>query len=190
MGEKGFLVVISAPSGGGKTTILNKILEIDKNFEYSTSATTRDKRGREVQGKDYYFLTVAEFEKMKAGGQFIEWAEVHGNYYGTPLKPLMQWLDIGKLVFLDLDVDGGIQVKQKFGDDALLIFVKPPTYESLLERLNSRNTETPQQIEKRLSRYPKEMKKGEQYDYQVVNENLEEATKEILSIIKKHCKRI
>lgn len=184
------MVVISAPSGGGKTTLLNNLLKLDGDFVYSISATTRDKRGREVQGRDYHFLTAAEFKKMKDDEQLVEWAEVHGKYYGTPLKPVLQWLDTGKVVFLDLDVDGGVQVKQKFGDDALLIFVKPPTYESLKQRLKSRNTETSQQIEKRLSRYPKEMKKGHQYDHQVVNEDIEKATKEILSIIKKHSKDI
>jgi len=186
MGKSGLLIVISAPSGGGKTTILNKLLEHDKDFKYSISATTRNKRLNEVDGEDYHFVTLSEFEEMKRKGLFVEWAEVHGDYYGTPVRPIMKWLEEGKFVFMDLDVDGGLQVKQKFRDKALLIFVQPPSYDRLLARLQSRNTETPQQIEKRLSRYPKEMKRGKQYDYQVVNENVDETTKEIIEIIKKH----
>lgn len=184
MPKRGVLVVISAPSGGGKTTLLRRVrAEGSGCFEYSISATTRTRRRNEVDGRDYFFLNMDEFERRKKNGEFVEWAEVHGYHYGTPAEPIERWLDQGKVILADLDVDGGLAVKARFGESALLIFVRPPSFVSLFERLKKRNTETDSEIEKRLQRYPKEMKKSKYYDVQVVNENLDETAAKVLKLI-------
>ncbi|RMD90736.1 MAG: guanylate kinase [Calditrichaeota bacterium] len=184
---KGFLVVISAPSGGGKTTIIRKVLENqDPDFQYSISVTTRPRRLNEQNGKDYYFIDTKTFKQKKQAGEFVEWAEVHGHYYATPRKPLDQWLKEGKIVFLDLDVQGGLEIKKKYGESAVLIFVKPPSRQRLVERLKNRKTESDEQIAKRLERFPVEMEQAKYYDYQIVNENLEDTVKEVLRIVQKH----
>ena len=183
MKRRGLLVVISSPSGGGKTTIIKKVLgKADNDFVYSISATTRAKRPTEEHGRDYYFISLNEFKAKRRRREFLEWAEVHEDYYATPKASVENWLESGKLVLLDLDVDGGLQVKKKH-KDALLIFVHPPSFNSLIDRLKERKTETEKEIKKRLERYPKEIKKSEHYDYQIVNENLEETTRRILQII-------
>ncbi len=190
MSARGILVVISAPSGGGKTTILRKVLEsADDNFRYSISVTTRPKRTGEVDGRDYYFTSLNEFERQRERGEFVEWAEVHGHYYATPRKPIERWLSEGRIVLTDLDVYGGLQVKQHFGDSALLIFVRPPSYDSLLERLRRRNTESREEIEKRLTRYPDEMQKSEQYDHVCVNDDIDTTTRKIIELINNHYTR-
>jgi guanylate kinase len=184
METKGLLVVISSPSGGGKTTIIRSVLAAgDANYRYSISATTRPRRGNERDGEDYFFFTPDEFEDKRQRGEFVEWAEVHGHYYATPKAQLDKWLAQGRIVFLDLDVDGGLEIKKRYGDRAVLIFINPPSYQSLVERLQSRQTESQEQIAKRLQRYPKEMLKSQQYDYRIVNENLEETVKEIVKIV-------
>jgi len=133
MGRKGLLVVISAPSGGGKTTVIRRVLALGNgNFRYSISVTTRRLRVGEADGRDYHFLSLKEFNHKKENGEFVEWAEVHGNYYATPRTPIEKWLYKGKTVFLDLDVNGGLKVKNDFNDSALLIFIKPPSVESVM----------------------------------------------------------
>ncbi len=187
MGRKGLLVVISAPSGGGKTTVIRKVLASGNgNFRYSISATTRRLRTGEVDGRDYHFFSLEEFQRNKEQGEFVEWAEVHGNYYATPKRPIEDWLREGKTVFLDLDVNGGLEVKKYFKDAALLIFIKPSSVESLVQRLKGRKTETQSEIEKRLKRVPEEMHKSQKYDYQILNENLDNTVAETLEIIKNH----
>jgi guanylate kinase len=187
MNKKGLLVVISAPSGGGKTTIIQKVFESGNgNFRYSISATTRPRRPNEINGQHYYFMDVNTFMQKKASGEFVEWAEVHGDYYATPKAPLESWLSEGNIVFLDLDVNGGLEIKKKYGDSALLLFIKPPSLQSLVERLKERKTESKAEISKRLERYPKELKKAEYYDYQIVNEKLEQTIQNVLDIVKKH----
>jgi len=187
MGRKGLLVVISAPSGGGKTTVIRKVLASGNgNFRYSISATTRPLRAGEVDGQDYHFLSLEEFKDKKEQGEYVEWAEVHGNYYATPRKPIEKWLNEGKTVFLDLDVNGGLEVKEYFNDSALLIFIKPPSIESLVQRLRGRKTETQHEIDKRLKRVPEEMQKSQRYDYQILNEDLDNTKTEILEIIRNH----
>jgi len=187
MQKEGLLVIISAPSGGGKTAILQKVFCTGNDtFRYSISVTTRSRRPGEVDGRDYHFISMDEFRRRRAAGDFVEWAEVHGNYYATPRPPLLSWLAEGKLVFLDLDVDGGLQVKKQFGDSALLIFVKPPSFESLVERLNLRDTETEAEINLRLQRFPKEMAKSEEYDFCVINSDLERTVAEVLRMIEQH----
>lgn len=187
MGRKCLLVVISAPSGGGKTTVIRRVLASGNgNFRYSTSVTTRRLRVGETDGRDYHFLSLEEFNHKKIKGEFVEWAEVHGNYYATPRMPIEKWLNEGKTVFLDLDVNGGLKVKKKFNDSALLIFIKPPSIESLVQRLRGRKTETQAEIDKRLKRVPEEMLKSQRYDYQILNEDLDNTTTEIFEIIKNH----
>ena len=187
MGRKGLLVVISAPSGGGKTTVIRKVLASgNDHFRYSISATTRPLRTGEVDGQDYHFLSLEEFKDKKEQGEYVEWAEVHDNYYATPRKPIEKWLNEGKTVFLDLDVNGGLEVKEYFNDSALLIFIKPPSIESLEQRLKGRKTETQHEIDKRLKRVPEEMHKSQRYDYQILNEDLDNTKTEILEIIRNH----
>jgi len=187
MGRKGLLVVISAPSGGGKTTVIRRVLASgNDNFTYSISATTRRLRAGEVDGQDYHFLSLEEFNHKKEKGEFVEWAEVHGNYYATPRTPIQKWLNEGRTVLLDLDVNGGLEVKKDFKDSALLIFIKPPSVESLVYRLKGRKTETQAEIDKRLTRVPEEMSKSHQYQYRILNEDLDITTTEVLRVIKNH----
>lgn len=189
MADKGLLVVISSPSGGGKTTIIRKVLASGHgDYQYSISTTTRQRRANEVEGKDYFFLSETEFEEKKLKGEFVEWAKVHGNYYATPKRQLEQWLEQGKIVLLDLDVEGGVAIKERFGESALLIFVRPPSFESLKQRLQKRKTESEEEINRRLQRYPSETKKAELYDYQIVNADLDTTVKEIIEIITHHHK--
>lgn len=184
METSGLLVVISSPSGGGKTTIIHKVLATgNSNYRYSISATTRPRRGNERDGADYFFLTLNEFNEKRDIGEFVEWAEVHGDYYATPKWKLDQWLAEGRIVLLDLDVDGGLAIKESYRDLAVLIFINPPSYQSLVERLKSRQTESQAQIEKRLQRYPKEIEKSKHYDYRIVNEQLDSTVQEIIKII-------
>jgi guanylate kinase len=191
MKKNGLLVVISAPSGGGKTTIIQRVLaEGHENYRYSISATTRERRGNERHGVDYFFLSLAEFEATRDRSEFAEWAEVHGCYYGTPKPPLDRWLEEGRIVFLDLDVDGGLQIKEQYGESALLIFINPPSYESLVERLKSRQTESQAQIDKRLERYPKEIEKSKYYDHRIVNENLDSTAREITRLLNQRVEEI
>lgn len=187
MNRKGLLVVISAPSGGGKTTIIQKVLEAGNgNFRYSISATTRPRRPNEVDGQHYYFMDRDTFMLKKERGEFVEWAEVHGDYYATPKAQLESWLNEGNIVFLDVDVDGGLEIKKQYRDSSLLIFVKPPSLESLVRRLKERKTESTAQINKRLERYPKELEKAAYYDYQMVNENLQQTIQKVLDIVKQY----
>ena len=171
--NKGILVVISGFSGAGKGTIMKELV---KRYDYhlSISATTRKARTGEVHGKDYYFHTREEFQQMIEQSELIEWAEYVGNYYGTPKKYVQQQLDAGRDVLLEIEMQGGMQVKEKF-PDALLIFISPPSAKVLKERLTGRGTETPQEIEKRLLRAVEEVQYMKDYDYIIVNDNLEEA---------------
>lgn len=183
--NQGILVVLSAPSGGGKSTIIDRILQQDKHGEYiySISATTRSPRGTEKNGEDYWFFSKDEFETLVQNDELIEYEKVHGRYYGTPKKPIVEWLYQNKIVLLDIDVFGAKQVKQLFPEHAILIFIKPPSEKVLIQRLEKRNTETTEQIEHRLQRLGLELKESEYFDHIVINENLETAVEEIKNII-------
>lgn len=187
MSKKGLLVVISAPSGGGKTTIIQRVLDsANDDFRYSVSVTTRPRRPNEVDRSDYYFVDINKFQEHLKRGEFVEWAEVHGDYYATPKSILDKWLNESKIILLDVDVDGGLEIKNEYKDLSVLIFIKPPSLESLIQRLKSRKTENEAEIEKRLQRVPKEMEKADFYDYQIVNENLDETVQSVLDIVRKH----
>ncbi len=186
MNEQGLLVVISAPSGGGKTTIIRKVLERhDPRFVYSVSCTTRKPRQNEVDGKDYFFLSEAEFKKRIAEGEFIEWAIVHDNYYGTSRATIDHFLRQGKVVLLDIDIQGGIEVKRIYGDQALLIFIKPPSMQDLEHRLRTRQSDSDAVIRKRLDNARHELKKQSQYDAVITNDILENTVDQVIATIEK-----
>ncbi len=165
------LVVLSAPSGAGKTTICKKLVERNPDFRISVSATTRPPRPGEVDGVDYYFISPEEFQQKIARGEFLEYENVHGNYYGTLRETVEELLDNGFTVLFDIDVNGALKIKQQY-PDAILIFIRPPSLEELKRRLRKRKTERPEEIEKRLQRLPEEYQKAVFFDYEVVNDDL------------------
>ncbi len=176
---KGKLIIFSAPSGAGKTTIVRQLLEKDLNLEFSISATSRLARHTESHGKDYYFLTDAEF-KMKVGNnEFLEWEEVYsGISYGTLKAEVERIRNAGKNVIFDVDVVGGLNIKKYFGDAALAFFVQPPSVEELRKRLTARSTETEEKIAMRIAKAEHELSFANQFDVIIVNENLEDAVEE------------
>jgi len=180
--QKGKLVAFSAPSGAGKSTICNKLLDKHKNLVVSISATTRSPRIGEKHGQSYFFLSREQFQESIDKGEMLEWEEVHGNYYGT-LKFLVHEETMeGNNVLLDIDVNGAINVKKMY-PDTVLIFIKPPSIEELKRRLEHRGTETDEQIERRLTRLEYEYKMADQFDHIIINENLEDAILEIEQVL-------
>ncbi|OED34589.1 guanylate kinase [PVC group bacterium (ex Bugula neritina AB1)] len=178
--NKGLFVVLSAPSGTGKTTIKNRLLQKD-SFEFSVSYTTRELRSGEKDGKDYHFVSRDIFEKKIIAGEFLEYAEVHGAYYGTcidSLKPLLEGIN----VLLDIDVQGYLQVKKKY-ENALGIFIFPPSLLELRSRLESRGLNTATDIETRLKNAKEEILNWDRYDYAVLNDEVENTTKTIHGIV-------
>jgi guanylate kinase len=176
----GKAIIFSAPSGSGKTTIVKYLLENNPDLGFSISASTRDKRGRtEQNGKDYYFLTPADFKKKIDNDEFVEWEEVYeGNFYGTLKSEIERvWRD-GKNVIFDVDVKGGLNLKKYFGDKALAIFVKVPSLEVLKERLNDRGTETPESLSRRIFKAEFETSFSDKFDVVLVNEDLRKSLKE------------
>lgn len=179
--KKGRLYVISGPSGTGKGTICTEILK-DINNEFSVSMTTREAREGETHGKEYYFVSHEEFLDNIEKGNFLEYATVFDNYYGTPKDMVLKRLEKGRNIILDIDVQGGLNVKAAM-PDAVLIFLLPPSLAALRERLEKRGTETPDKIEKRLSKAVNEIRFIGEYDYYVVNDIREEAVQEVRSIM-------
>jgi len=187
---KGFLVILSSPSGGGKTSVIHRIIEKhDENFVYSISATTRQPRPGEEHGKDYFFLTQQEFEEQIKENLLLEWEQVHGYYYGTPKTYVEQAIAAGKYVLLDIDVRGALQIAQKFPENTLTIFVAPPSLDELIQRLRNRKTDSETEINKRIERIPLEMEQSKRFDYVVINEKLDRTVKEIVQIIQKNQKK-
>ena len=182
---KGKVIIFSAPSGSGKTTIVHHLLENNENLGFSISACTRDKRGRkEENGKDYYFLSPKEFRNRIEKDEFIEWEEVYeGNFYGTLKSEIQRIWDSGKHVMFDVDVKGGLSLKKYFGDDALAIFVKVPSMEVLKERLNDRGTESKESLSRRLYKAKFEMGFEEQFDISLINEKLENSLLEAQQLV-------
>ena len=185
--KKGILTVVSGFSGAGKGTII-KELRKKYDYELSISATTRKPRKGDVDGVDYFFKTREEFEQMIEENKLIEWAEYVGNYYGTPKEYVEQQLKAGKDVLLEIEMQGGMLVKEQF-PEAVLIFITPPSYEELASRLRGRGTETEEQINKRLKRAGEEVAYMKSYDYLVVNDKLEDAVECVNQIIQnEHCR--
>jgi len=181
--RQGKLFVISGPSGVGKTTICRDLCNYFPYLKWSVSCTTRAKRNQEVDGQDYYFISKEEFvERIEQNG-FIEYAMVHGNYYGTPKKEIEECLQKGYDCLLEIDVQGGYKVKQETLYASVLIFIAPPAIDALLERLKGRKSDTEETILKRIQNAQKEIKEAGFYDYIVVNENLQECIEKVKKFI-------
>ncbi|HEX7583368.1 MAG TPA: guanylate kinase [Prolixibacteraceae bacterium] len=175
----GKLIIFSAPSGAGKTTIVRHLLERNLNLEFSISATSRGKRHTETNGKDYYFLTPEEFRTKIYNNEFLEWEEVYqGTFYGTLKAEVERIRATGKNVIFDVDVVGGCNIKKYYGDEALAIFVQPPSVEELRNRLIARSTDTMDIIEKRVQKAEYELTFASQFDQIIVNHQLEAAFEE------------
>jgi len=190
MKEKGLLIVLSGPSGVGKGTVRKAIFsQEDTKFEYSISMTTRHPREGEVDGVDYFFKTREEFEALIEQGKLLEYAEFVGNYYGTPVDYVRQTLEEGNDVFLEIEVQGAQQVRDKF-PEGLFIFLAPPSLSELQNRLGTRGTETDDLIQGRMNTARKEIEMMNLYDYIVENDQIEHAVGKIKSIVQaEHCKR-
>lgn len=184
--KKGVLVVFSAPSGCGKDTILRELFKKDTDNELmlSRSMTTRQPRNAEKDGVDYYFVTRDKFEELIGDDGFIEFAEYNGNYYGTPKGPVEEWLNDGKTVILEIEVQGASKVRAS-RPDAVGIFILPPSLEELERRLRNRQTDSPEVIEKRIALAPGEIAHSKYFDYCVVNDDIGTATDEVYTILKK-----
>ncbi|MCQ2452283.1 MAG: guanylate kinase [Oscillospiraceae bacterium] len=182
--SEGKLIIISAPSGTGKGTIISLLTAQSNRFWVSVSATTRDPRGQEQNGVEYHFLSREAFEDMIENHELLEYAEYSGNYYGTPLLPLMAARRAGKDVILEIEVNGFLQVKE-LAPDAVSIFIQPPSLEELERRLRGRGTDSEEAIQKRLRRASEELLMSDQFDYVVVNDVAQRAADEIIEIITK-----
>lgn len=176
-GPAGKIIVISAPSGTGKTTIVKTILSEKSDLAFSVSATTRRKRENETDGVDYFFLTNEEFEKKIENNEFVEWEKVYDYYYGTLKSSIENNISKGTSVVLELDVKGALSIK-KIYPEARLIFILPPSYDELVKRLKKRNTESESDLNKRIERAKMELRFKDKFDYLVKNENLEKAIEE------------
>ena len=177
------LIVISAPSGCGKTTIVREIFKRHPDMKFSVSATTRKQRSGEVYGKDYFFLSKDEFEQRIKNNELVEWEKIYDNYYGTLKGEVDRALESGTTMIFDIDVKGALNIKKKYPKDAVLIFIEPPSVEILQQRLTGRKTESDEVIRKRLERVPMELERGKEFDFRVVNDKLEKAISDVDTII-------
>ncbi len=179
---RGLLIVISGASGTGKGTVCKKILNDLPAVAYSISATTREPRPGETDGREYYFLGRDEFKSWIADGKFLEYAQVYGNFYGTPLNKIEERLNRGEDILLEIDVQGALNVKKKC-PEGIFIFLLPPSLDELKRRIEGRGTETPASLERRLKNAVAEIKIGLEYDYVVVNDTIENAAEKIKAIL-------
>ncbi len=185
--RRGILFVVSAPSGGGKTTLVRRALADDPSLELSVSCTTRPPRNGEVDGRDYHFVSRAEFEVRREQGAFVEWAEVFDHAYATPRLPLDAAIGEGRDVLLDVDVQGAHSLRQAYGGDAVAIFVVPPSRAALEERLRQRGTDAETQVRRRLERAAVEVAAASEpgiYDYLIVNDERDHAAGDLFAIIR------
>ena len=185
--NKGKLLVFSAPSGSGKTTIVRHLLQQDDlNLEFSISCATREPRGQEVDGKDYYFISWEEFKKHIKAEEFVEWEEVYtNNYYGTLKSEVERIWAKGKNVIFDIDVSGGLRIKSKFPQETLAVFVKPPSVDELKRRLKERSTESDEKINMRIAKAHVELATAPQFDTIIKNYDLDVAKAEAYQLVKK-----
>ncbi|WP_457553436.1 guanylate kinase [Desulfobacula sp.] len=184
MADIGTLFVISAPSGAGKTTLIKKVLNRFETLSYSVSHTTREPRQNELNGRDYFFISIEEFEQKISLNHWFEWAKVHDNYYGTSKEFIKNSLEKGQSLVLDIDVQGAKQV-MALDLDLVSIFILPPSFKTLSQRLENRGTDSKEVIAKRLENAKSEIAQKDLYQYKVVNDDLDKAAKELYSIFKK-----
>lgn len=183
--KHGKLIIFSAPSGSGKTTLVRHLLQRDLDLEFSISATSRPKRDNEVDGRDYYFLSEDEFRDKVEKGEFLEWEEVYNNtFYGTLRQEVNRIWDKGKHVIFDMDVIGGLNLKKLYHDQALAIFVKPPSIEELGHRLRYRQTESEEKISQRLEKAGRELSRAQEFDHIILNRDLTQAKLEAENLVK------
>ncbi|HZQ40848.1 MAG TPA: guanylate kinase [Rhizomicrobium sp.] len=181
--RRGLMLVLSSPSGAGKTTLSRRILEEEPGVTMSVSVTTRPPRQGEVEGKDYFFVSPSSFQGMAKGGGFLEHAQVFGHRYGTPKEPVMMALAKGRDVLFDIDWQGTQQLRQQAGDDLVSIFVLPPSHAELERRLHARAQDAAEVVAGRMARAGHEMSHWAEYDYVVINDDLESTLKKILTIL-------
>ena len=180
----GRLIIISAPSGAGKSTIAAFLLETRKDLEFSVSATTRPIRGIESNGREYYFMSADEFRERVKNDEFVEWEEVYADqFYGTLKSEIERIWSAGKHVLFDVDVKGGISLKRIYSDKALAVFIMPPTIGDLEKRLINRATDTPDKIRMRVNKAAEEMKSAREFDHVIINDDLEKAKNECLAFV-------
>ncbi|WP_295157661.1 guanylate kinase [Selenomonas sp. AE3005] len=186
--KKGLLIVVSGPSGTGKGTVCSELLTQAQDLAYSISATTRQPRAGEVEGKNYYFMDKADFEQKIADGGFLEYANVYGNYYGTPLAKIEERLAAGEDILLEIDTQGALNVMKKC-PDGLFIFLVPPSLAELERRIRGRGSETAESLAKRMGSAKKEIEDGRKYGYVVVNDTVKKAVSRIMAIrTAEHCR--
>ncbi len=181
---KGKLIIFSAPSGAGKTTIVKHLLQQNFNLEFSISATSRTPRNTETQGKDYYFISQEDFDKKVETNEFLEWEEVYkGTCYGTLKAEVERIRDLGKNVIFDVDVVGGLNIKKFYGTEALAVFVQPPSVEELRIRLKKRSTETEEKIQMRIAKAEQELSFASHFDVIITNDKLDKAFSDAENIV-------
>ncbi|CDN47238.1 MULTISPECIES: guanylate kinase [Neorhizobium] len=181
--RRGLMLVLSSPSGAGKSTIARNLLDADRSLEISISVTTRAKRPSEIADKHYHFITVQQFEKMRDAGDLLEWAEVHGNFYGTPREPVELAMSEGRDMLFDIDWQGARQLQEKMAADVVSIFVLPPTMTELQSRLHRRAEDSEEVIRTRLLNSRAEIEHWREYDYVIVNDDLDEAFGHVSCIV-------
>jgi guanylate kinase len=184
MSNRGKLIVFSAPSGSGKTTLINLLLKNFPSLEFSISATTRSPRGTERNGVEYFFLTRHEFEEKIVKGEFVEYKTVYGNLYGTLVRFVEDCLEAGRNVVFDVDVQGGLAIKEKYPGDVVMIFIYPPSLNVLRDRLELRGTDSKETIENRLKFAKIEMEKMKEYSYNVCNDSVDASFRELTGILR------
>ncbi len=182
---RGRLYILSGPAGVGKGTVLRRVFEKLDNIVYSVSCTTRAPRPGERDGVNYIFMDEPSFKKMVGEGRFIEWANVHGHFYGTRKDIVEETLRQGKDVLLEIDVQGASQVKGKM-PEAVMIFIQPPSFEELVRRLQKRGTEGPEELKLRISNAKTEMSHADEYEYMIINDKIEKAADDFIKIVKKY----
>lgn len=185
MAFQGKLVVISAPSGAGKTSIAREVLHLNPSLAFSVSATTRSRRSGEEEGKDYFFLTSEEFLWRRDAGEFVEWETIYGNYYGTLKAEVDRAMKSGRHLLFDVDVKGGLSIKRQY-PHALTVFIRPPSLEILQQRLRDRKTEDVQTLARRLERVPMELELGSAFEHQIVNDELPRAIAAVQTIVQRY----